>query len=161
MLLSIIQARVASCQCNIVSLYLVFRSATNVKSKWNFEVLSKNRRFNENLSVVTSIWDLSFRKQKSRAFCYFCQSLQRLPMCAGCGKVKCMMKSGDCVIKHGGSFTTGLAMVVRPRRVRSSFLHNSPIAKTLPFGSFSTLSFFSRAPSATFAKLGSATEESA
>lgn len=28
------------------------------------------------------------------------------------GKTKCMMKSGDCVIKHGGTFTTGLAMVV-------------------------------------------------
>lgn len=51
------------------------------------------------------------RKQKSRAFCYFCQSVQRLPMCAQCGKTKCMLKTGDCVIKHAGVFTTGLSMV--------------------------------------------------
>uniref|UniRef100_A0A1L8DD20 Putative zinc finger protein n=1 Tax=Nyssomyia neivai TaxID=330878 RepID=A0A1L8DD20_9DIPT len=51
------------------------------------------------------------RKQKSRAFCYFCQSLQRLPVCAQCGKVKCMLKTGDCVVRHPGIFTTGLGMV--------------------------------------------------
>ncbi|KAF4532035.1 hypothetical protein B566_EDAN015014 [Ephemera danica] len=51
------------------------------------------------------------RKQKNRAFCYFCQSLQRLPLCAHCGKVKCMLKTGDCVIRHAGVFTTGLGMV--------------------------------------------------
>nr|CAD7574903.1 unnamed protein product [Timema californicum] len=51
------------------------------------------------------------RKQKNRAFCYFCQSLQRLPQCAHCGKVKCMLKTGDCVIRHAGVFTTGLGMV--------------------------------------------------
>lgn len=51
------------------------------------------------------------RKQKNRAFCYFCQSLQRLPMCAQCGKLKCMLKTGDCVIKHPGVFTTGMGMV--------------------------------------------------
>jgi len=51
------------------------------------------------------------RKQKNRAFCYFCQSVQRLPQCAECGKVKCMLKTGDCVIKHPGQFTTGLGMV--------------------------------------------------
>lgn len=51
------------------------------------------------------------RKQKSRAFCYFCQSIQRLPICAQCGKVKCMLKTGDCVIRHPGVFTTGMAMV--------------------------------------------------
>jgi len=28
------------------------------------------------------------------------------------GKSKCMMKSGDCVVKHPGIFTTGLKMVV-------------------------------------------------
>ncbi|KAL3879825.1 hypothetical protein ACJMK2_032104 [Sinanodonta woodiana] len=52
-----------------------------------------------------------FRSQKNRAFCYFCQNLQRLPVCAQCGKQKCMMKTGDCVIKHGGQFAVGLAMV--------------------------------------------------
>ncbi|KAJ3655439.1 hypothetical protein Zmor_014571 [Zophobas morio] len=51
------------------------------------------------------------RKQKSRAFCYFCQSVQRLPVCAQCGKVKCMLKTGDCVVKHPGVFTTGIGMV--------------------------------------------------
>ncbi|XP_014086410.1 zinc finger protein 330 homolog [Bactrocera oleae] len=51
------------------------------------------------------------KKQKSRAFCYFCQSLQRLPICAQCGKIKCMLKTGDCVVKHPGVYTTGLGMV--------------------------------------------------
>ncbi|KAL4715400.1 hypothetical protein ACJJTC_015171 [Scirpophaga incertulas] len=51
------------------------------------------------------------KKQKSRAFCYFCSALQRLPACAACGKVKCMAKSGDCVVRHPGTFTTGLGMV--------------------------------------------------
>ncbi|MPC08833.1 Zinc finger protein 330 [Portunus trituberculatus] len=51
------------------------------------------------------------RRQKNRAFCYFCQSLQRLPQCAQCGKVKCMLKTGDCVVKHPSTFTTGLGMV--------------------------------------------------
>lgn len=53
------------------------------------------------------------RKQKNRAFCYFCQSVQRLPVCAQCGKMKCMLKTGDCVIRHPGINTTGMAMVVR------------------------------------------------
>lgn len=51
------------------------------------------------------------RKQKNRAFCYFCQNVQRLPKCAHCGKVKCMLKTGDCVVKHAGVFTTGMGMV--------------------------------------------------
>lgn len=51
------------------------------------------------------------RRQKNRAFCYFCMAVQRLPMCAHCGKSKCMMKTGDCVIKHPGVFTTGLKLV--------------------------------------------------
>lgn len=51
------------------------------------------------------------KKQKSRAFCYFCQSIQRLPICAQCGKIKCMLKTGDCVVKHPGVYTTGLGMV--------------------------------------------------
>uniref|UniRef100_A0A1A8BNG5 Zinc finger protein 330 n=1 Tax=Nothobranchius kadleci TaxID=1051664 RepID=A0A1A8BNG5_NOTKA len=50
------------------------------------------------------------RKQKNRAFCYFCNSVQKLPVCAQCGKTKCM-KSSDCVIKHPGIHTTGMAMV--------------------------------------------------
>ncbi|KAM3955454.1 zinc finger protein 330 homolog Noa36 [Aphomia sociella] len=51
------------------------------------------------------------KKQKNRAFCYFCQALQRLPACAHCGKIKCMLKSGDCVIRHPGVFSTGMGMV--------------------------------------------------
>lgn len=51
------------------------------------------------------------RRQKNRAFCYFCNSVQKVPMCAHCGKTKCMMKSSDCVIKHSGVYSTGMAMV--------------------------------------------------
>ena len=51
------------------------------------------------------------RRQKNRAFCYFCQSVQKLPVCAECGKQKCMMKSGDCIIKHVGTYTVGMQMV--------------------------------------------------
>ncbi|KAK7604067.1 hypothetical protein V9T40_004340 [Parthenolecanium corni] len=51
------------------------------------------------------------KKQKNRAFCYFCQNIQRLPVCAHCGKTKCMLKTGDCVIRHAGIYTTGMAMV--------------------------------------------------
>ncbi|XP_038056791.1 zinc finger protein 330 homolog [Patiria miniata] len=51
------------------------------------------------------------RRQKNRAFCYFCNAVQKLPVCGHCAKVKCMQKSGDCVIKHPGQFTTGLGMV--------------------------------------------------
>ncbi|KAJ2945314.1 hypothetical protein O0L34_g9401 [Tuta absoluta] len=51
------------------------------------------------------------KKQKNRAFCYFCSAVQRLPTCAACGKVKCMLKTGDCVVRHPGVYTTGLAMV--------------------------------------------------
>jgi len=32
-------------------------------------------------------------------------------VCAECGKQKCMMKTGDCIIKHAGQYTTGLQMV--------------------------------------------------
>ncbi|XP_044737013.1 zinc finger protein 330 homolog [Chrysoperla carnea] len=55
--------------------------------------------------------DKCHRKQKNRAFCYFCQSIQRLPQCAQCGKIKCMLKTGDCVIRHPGVFTHGMNMV--------------------------------------------------
>ncbi|XP_023231789.1 zinc finger protein 330 homolog [Centruroides sculpturatus] len=51
------------------------------------------------------------KRQKNRAFCYFCSSVQRIPMCAQCGKTKCMLKTGDCVVKHPAMFVTGLAMV--------------------------------------------------
>lgn len=51
------------------------------------------------------------RKQKNRAFCYFCSSVQRIPSCGQCGKTKCMLKTGDCVVKHPGIYATGMAMV--------------------------------------------------
>ncbi|EDV26474.1 uncharacterized protein TRIADDRAFT_22842 [Trichoplax adhaerens] len=51
------------------------------------------------------------RRQKNRGFCYFCQSLQKLPVCAQCGKTKCMAKTGDCMVKHTGINATGMAMV--------------------------------------------------
>lgn len=63
-----------------------------------------------------------YSKQKSRAFCYFCQSVQRLPICAQCGKMKCMLKTGDCVIKHPGTYTTGMAMVVSILRTPRTIL---------------------------------------
>ncbi|VDL51796.1 unnamed protein product [Hymenolepis diminuta] len=50
------------------------------------------------------------RTQKNRAFCYFCGAVQRLPMCAQCGKQKCIPK-GDCVVKHGSAHVTGMALV--------------------------------------------------
>ena len=53
------------------------------------------------------------RKQKNRAYCYFCNAINKLPMCGHCGKTKCMMKTGDCVVKHAGTFTTGMQMVKR------------------------------------------------
>jgi hypothetical protein len=34
------------------------------------------------------ICDQCNKRQKNRAFCYFCQSLQRLPMCAHCGNIR-------------------------------------------------------------------------
>jgi len=51
------------------------------------------------------------RIQKTRAFCYFCGSVQKLPVCAQCGKQKCMAKTGDCVVKHLGVHPIGLGMV--------------------------------------------------
>ncbi|XP_028393089.1 zinc finger protein 330 homolog isoform X2 [Dendronephthya gigantea] len=50
-------------------------------------------------------------RQKNRAFCYFCSAIQKLPVCAECGKSKCMSKTGDCVVKHPNSHTTGMGMV--------------------------------------------------
>lgn len=80
---------------------------------WN--VTNAKSTFHENSSyikvVLSSKPTFYFRKQKSRAFCYFCNSLQRLPICAQCGKIKCMLKTGDCVVRHPGVFTTGLGMV--------------------------------------------------
>jgi len=75
------------------------------------------RTANENRNVADSPCnsimecDKCKKTQKNRAFCYFCQAIQRLPQCAQCGKVKCMLKTGDCVVKHTGVYTTGMSMV--------------------------------------------------
>ncbi|XP_016660319.1 zinc finger protein 330 homolog isoform X1 [Acyrthosiphon pisum] len=75
------------------------------------------RSAKDNLSLAkhpcnaTMECDKCKKKQKNRAFCYFCQNLQRLPQCASCGKIKCLMKSGDCVVKHPGVYTTGMGLV--------------------------------------------------
>lgn len=59
---------------------------------------------------ITMECDKCQKTQKNRAFCYFCAAVQKLPVCAQCGKMKCM-KPSDCVIKHPGVYTTGMAMV--------------------------------------------------
>ena len=41
------------------------------------------------------------------------QSVQRLPTCGQCGKVKCMAKGGDCVVKHPATFVTGAWIKIR------------------------------------------------
>ncbi|CAH1267659.1 zinc finger protein 330-like isoform X1 [Branchiostoma lanceolatum] len=75
------------------------------------------RQAKDNVSIVdhpcnfVMECDKCRRRQKTRAFCYFCSHVQKLPVCASCAKTKCMMKSGDCVIKHPGQYTTGMGMV--------------------------------------------------
>jgi len=75
------------------------------------EIRSREAALADNPCNVAMECEKCLKKQKSRAFCYFCSSLQRLPVCAQCGKVKCMLKTGDCVVKHPGVYTTGLGMV--------------------------------------------------
>ncbi|BBN10934.1 hypothetical protein MPTK1_5g07690 [Marchantia polymorpha subsp. ruderalis] len=55
--------------------------------------------------------DYCTREQKNRAFCYFCASNQKTPMCAQCGKTKCMAAAPDCAVRHPGRNVTGLGMV--------------------------------------------------
>ncbi|KAJ7389266.1 Zinc finger protein 330 [Desmophyllum pertusum] len=71
----------------------------------------QDRPITEFFCNVTMECDKCKRRQKNRAFCYFCSSVQKLPMCANCGKTKCMSKTGDCVVKHAANFATGFAMV--------------------------------------------------
>lgn len=72
---------------------------------------ARDRPITEYFCNVTMECDKCKRRQKNRAFCYFCSSVQKLPMCGNCGKTKCMSKTGDCVVKHGTNFTTGFGMV--------------------------------------------------
>uniref|UniRef100_A0A3Q2FFH4 Zinc finger protein 330 n=1 Tax=Cyprinodon variegatus TaxID=28743 RepID=A0A3Q2FFH4_CYPVA len=68
----------------------------------------QNRANREHVDVAKHPCNVNM--QKNRAFCYFCNSVQKLPVCAQCGKTKCM-KASDCVIKHPGIHSTGMAMV--------------------------------------------------
>ncbi|XP_067018514.1 zinc finger protein 330 homolog isoform X5 [Acropora muricata] len=72
---------------------------------------ARDRPITEYFCNVTMECDKCKRRQKNRAFCYFCASMQKLPICGSCGKTKCMAKTGDCVVKHGTTFTTGFGMV--------------------------------------------------
>jgi hypothetical protein len=60
---------------------------------------------------ITMEFDDCGRRQKTRAFCYFCNAMPRLPVCGQCGKQKCLSKGGDCLVKHGSNHVTGLGMV--------------------------------------------------
>ncbi|XP_033632211.1 zinc finger protein 330 homolog [Asterias rubens] len=71
----------------------------------------ENRQIVQWACNYTMECDKCKRRQKNRAFCYFCGSVQKLPVCGHCGKLKCMQKSGDCVVKHPGQYTTGMSMV--------------------------------------------------
>eukprot|EP00118_Oscarella_pearsei_P018572 m.191014 g.191014 ORF g.191014 m.191014 type:complete len:120 (+) comp39439_c2_seq18:24-383(+) len=61
------------------------------------------------------------KHQKNRAFCYFCSKVQRVIVCAECGKSKCMSKTGDCLLKHPGGSATGMALVVSQQRENDGF----------------------------------------
>jgi hypothetical protein len=88
------------------------RRATKHKARQQVIQSSFNRRTLGELPLNSSMeCDKCRTRQKNRAFCYFCGQVQKLPMCAHCGKTKCMSKGGDCVIKHPGSHVTGLGMV--------------------------------------------------
>uniref|UniRef100_A0A0D6R757 Uncharacterized protein n=1 Tax=Araucaria cunninghamii TaxID=56994 RepID=A0A0D6R757_ARACU len=55
--------------------------------------------------------DTCHHQQKNRAFCYFCGAVPKLPVCAQCGKTKCMASASDCVVRHAGRNVTGMNMV--------------------------------------------------
>jgi hypothetical protein len=58
--------------------------------------------------------DSCTRSQKNRAFCYFCASYVKTPMCAQCGKIKCMSSSSDCVVRHPGRNVSGMYVPLSP-----------------------------------------------
>eukprot|EP01006_Ploeotia_vitrea_P033456 TRINITY_DN65549_c9_g11_i1.p2 TRINITY_DN65549_c9_g11~~TRINITY_DN65549_c9_g11_i1.p2 ORF type:complete len:494 (-),score=238.44 TRINITY_DN65549_c9_g11_i1:92-1573(-) len=58
---------------------------------------------------VSMVCDRCGSRQKNRAFCYFCHSVQRLPRCAECSRQKCF--GGDCLVKHGSKTVSGLNFV--------------------------------------------------
>uniref|UniRef100_A0A8C1ZCH9 Zinc finger protein 330 n=1 Tax=Cyprinus carpio TaxID=7962 RepID=A0A8C1ZCH9_CYPCA len=90
-------------RCLRKRLALVRRLRTERSERNKFEPI-------ERLLMWPNIHAMHPWRQKNRAFCYFCASVQKLPMCAQCGKTKCM-KASDCVIKHPGVHSTGMGMV--------------------------------------------------
>ena len=49
------------------------------------------------------------KQQKNRAFCYFCNHIQKTVVCGSCGMTKCMNRSpGGCLVKHGANYITGV-----------------------------------------------------
>lgn len=87
--------------------------------------------------------DSCTRSQKNRAFCYFCASYVKTPMCAQCGKIKCMSSSSDCVVRHPGRNVSGMSHfsfsipVFRTHSMCKVWGHLSPIGCN-----FSELSIF-------------------
>ncbi|KAL5473132.1 hypothetical protein EMCRGX_G027578 [Ephydatia muelleri] len=88
------------------------KKKTGAKKKADKQKIRQKDIRSDTRSIVEQPCNTSMECDKcQRAFCYFCQSVQKLPACAHCGKCKCMSKTGDCVVKHPGSFATGLALV--------------------------------------------------
>ncbi|GMH43607.1 hypothetical protein BSKO_11529 [Bryopsis sp. KO-2023] len=48
-------------------------------------------------------------RQRNRMFCYFCQSVQKVVMCAECGRTKCM--GSDCCVPHPNKNATGTSLI--------------------------------------------------
>ncbi|XP_057303570.1 zinc finger protein 330 homolog [Hydractinia symbiolongicarpus] len=71
----------------------------------------KTKDITENPCNFVMECDRCQRLQKNRAYCYFCYSIQKLPVCGHCSKQKCLAKFGDCVIKHTGTHAIGMGMV--------------------------------------------------
>eukprot|EP01023_Acetabularia_acetabulum_P027827 TRINITY_DN2634_c0_g1_i1.p1 TRINITY_DN2634_c0_g1~~TRINITY_DN2634_c0_g1_i1.p1 ORF type:complete len:330 (+),score=66.72 TRINITY_DN2634_c0_g1_i1:714-1703(+) len=63
---------------------------------------------NEACNVVTECSSCG-QQQRNRAFCYFCNQVSKLPMCAQCGRQKCM--GGDCTVPHPGKNATAMTLV--------------------------------------------------
>lgn len=51
----------------------------------------KNCYITPYLSIILHFFFFFARRQKTRAFCYFCSSVQKLPMCAQCGEMNFLL----------------------------------------------------------------------
>lgn len=70
--------------------YYFFRTATNARGLyhhccciWYIFLAELNSHV---INFTFSPMIFSLRKQKNRAFCYFCNAVQKLPVCAQCGE---------------------------------------------------------------------------